>query len=212
MCGRYTISKSRELLGELLGCELAAEIELPVYNASPGQTLPVMLSGWPRKAVAAFWGFPPPRRAPGRMLINARAETVDERPTFRDSFRRRRCLVLADGFYEWQKTSQGKQPYRITLTSDDIFAFAGIWKLVSDVIHYVILTTEPNRVTRPIHDRMPVILEKAEQDRWLDPALPPSEVLGLLDPFPEDQMRAYRVSRDVNDSRNERPDLIDRIS
>ena len=143
------------------------------------------------------------------MLINARAETVNSRPTFRDAFRKRRCLVLADGFYEWKTSREGKLPFLIRLKSQEPFAFAGIWEMVEGKPAYVILTTSANTVTRPIHDRMPVILEKQEEAPWLDGDLPLAEILELLDPYPEGAMTAFRVSQAVNSSRNEGANLIE---
>ena len=214
MCGRYTIASARDVLSRFLDREIPVEIPLPVYNASPGQYLPVVLDAEPGKIVSALWGIRPwwSDDAPGRLLINARAETVHRKPAFRESFRERRCLVVADGFYEWKQTQDGKQPYRVTLTNGEPFTFAGIWMEVDGAVSYLILTTEPNRVTRPIHNRMPVMLEKQEQVPWLDRGLAAGEVLRLLDPYPENAMKAYPVTRAVNSSRNEGPELIEPLA
>jgi putative SOS response-associated peptidase YedK len=196
----------------MLNAEVSADLLLPVFNASPGQKLPVVLDADPGRIVAARWGFPVPApKRTGRIVINARAETVHQKPMFRDAFRERRCLVIADGFYEWQKRAGLKQPFRITIGDDEPFAFAGIWKEVDRQRVYVILTTGPNRVTRPIHDRMPVILERTEEAPWLDRRLDPERVRALLDPYPEDRMQAYPVSRAVNDSGNEGPALVEPV-
>ena len=212
MCGRYTLGRNGKVVGKRLNRSVSGELHLPAYNASPGQHLPVILDRDPQSIVPAFWGMRPKTgRLAGRMMINARAETVHERPMFRDSLRHRRCLVIADGFYEWQQTDAGKQPFRITLAGGDIFTFAGIWMEVGGEPAYVILTTAPNRVTQPIHDRMPVILEDREQNPWLDHGLRVEDVLELLDPYPEEEMTAFPVDRAVNNSRNDGPELIEAV-
>ena len=177
-----------------------SETHIPIFNASPGQHLPVVLNIAPGKIQRAFWGIRPEwKDRPSRLLINARAETANQRLTFRESFRQRRCLVIADGFYEWKAAKEGKQPYRIVLKTGETFAFAGIWQEVAGEPTYVILTTDANKVTRPIHDRMPVILERDEKELWLDQELPAEDVLKLLSPYPDDAMTAYRVSSSPSD-------------
>ena len=210
MCGRYTVSKAQEVLGAYLGVDVSDAIVLPIFNASPGQHLPAILDIEPGRILPVLWGIRPawaPQKR--RLLINARSESVNDRPTFRDSFRRRRCLVIADGFYEWQATTEGKQPFRITLKSGEPFAFAGIWDEVNGAPCFVILTTEANEVTRPVHDRMPVMLETRELGPWLNHESGVEDVLQLLDPYPEDAMTAYRVSKAVNSSRNDDEGLIE---
>ena len=212
MCGRYTVAKDQETLSLYFGAEFS-ETHLPIFNASPGQHLPVILDVEPHKIQTAFWGitadFQNQRR---RILINARSEAVNRRPTFRDAFRQRRCLIFADGFYEWQATGLGKQPYRIVLNANEPFAFAGIWQEHQGKATYVILTTEANTVTRPIHNRMPVILERDKLDPWLDRDRPVSDVLKLLTPYSECAMRAYPVSTAVNNSSNQGRELIDPVA
>lgn len=196
-------------MSELLAREVSEGLTLPVYNASPGQLLPVVLDREPGRVVPVVWGVHVESgRLAGRLLINARSETAHEKPLFRDAFRRRRCLVIADGFYEWQAGADGKQPYRVTRIDGGVFAFAGIWMEIDRSPAFLILTTEPNRVTRPIHDRMPVMLEDAEQAPWLDPDATVSTLVSLLDPYPENQITAYPVSRAVNNSRNDGAGLI----
>lgn len=212
MCGRYTISKAQEVLGTFFGAEFS-ETHIPIFNASPNQHLPAILDIQPDKILPVLWGITPEwTHRKSRLLINARAETVNVRPTFRESFEQRRCLVIADGFYEWQATKDGKQPFRITMRSFEPFAFAGIWQVVDGEPAYVILTTEANEVTRPIHDRMPVIIENEEHDRWLDPDLPTEDAVQLLDPYPAHAMAAVRVSKAVNSWRNEDSSLIEPIA
>ena len=209
MCGRYTVSKAQEVLTGFFGAEFA-ETHLPIYNASPGQHLPVILNIAPRKIQPVLWGIHPEwKDRPGHLLINARAETVNHRPTFQEAFRNRRCLVIADGFYEWQATERGKQPFRILLKTGEPFAFAGIWWEVAGKPAYVILTTDANRVTRPIHDRMPVIVDRREHEPWLNRDLPVEDITKLMDPYPENAMTAHRVSKAVNRSTNDDASLIE---
>ena len=213
MCGRYTVGRSGKVVSKVLGRKISGEVHLPAYNASPGQYLPVILDAQPQLIVPALWGMRPTSgRLASRLMINARAETVHQRPMFRDSLRSRRCLVIADGFYEWQKVEGAKQPYRIVLKTGDLFSFAGIWVEIDGHPCYVILTTDANSVTRTIHDRMPVILEESECNRWLDRDLGVADVLALLDPYPESEMISYPVSREVNNSRNDGPWLIEALN
>lgn len=208
MCGRYTISKKAEVLGSFFNAGLS-QISVPVHNASPGQHLPVILDIEPTRIVPAQWGIKPPWAKQGsRLLINARAESVSQRPTFKESFTRRRCLVIADGFYEWKATGAIKQPFRITLRNSDPFAFAGIWLISDDKPTYVILTVPANKLVEPIHNRMPVILSSKETKNWLKPGLSLNDTLAFLEPYPEEQMSAYRVSSAVNNSTNQSEDVI----
>ncbi len=212
MCGRYTVAEDPESLRLFYGAEFR-EVPRPIFNASPGQRLPVILGAEPRVIQPALWGLTVEFHGrPRRMLINVRAETAHRLPTFRDAFRRRRCLVLADGFYEWKPTEGGKQPYRIVLKTEEPCTFAGIWEEVEGEPAYVILTTEANRELRPIHHRMPVILTRDEAAEWLDPDREVGELKRLLRPFPGDAMWAYSVSRAVNDSKNQGRELIDPVA
>jgi putative SOS response-associated peptidase YedK len=209
MCGRYTASAAQAVIEDYFGAEFP-ETHIPSYNASPGQYLPAILDTEPAKIVPVLWGIKPSwGNHPSRLLINARSETVNQRPIFRKSFQKRRCLIVADGFYEWQATKAGKQPFRIALKTRRPFAFAGIWQEVDGESAYVILTTEANRVMRPIHERMPVILERELLLPWLDPDLPEREALEFLGPCPAEAIMVYPVSRAVNSSKNQSPDLIE---
>ena len=211
MCGRYTATAAQAVIEDYFGAEFS-ETHIPAYNASPGQHLPVILDIEPGKILPVLWGIKPSwGKQPSRLLINARSETVHQRPTFRKSFHERRCLVVADGFYEWQATRQGKQPFRIMLKTEELFAFAGIWQEVDGEPAYVILTTEANRVMRPIHERMPVILERGQRVSWIDPDLPEREALEFLAPCSDDSIKVYPVSRAVNSSKNQSPDLIEAL-
>jgi putative SOS response-associated peptidase YedK len=170
-----------------------------------------------RQLVLFKWGLVPSWAKDakiGNSLINARAESVAEKPAFRAAFRRRRCLVVADGFYEWQRTGSKKQPYFIRLADDRPFAFAGLWEFWEGPDHSALetcalITTGANELMEPIHDRMPVILAPDDYDRWLDPALQtPEQLQPLLRQFPSGAMVAYPVSTHVNSPRNEDPRCI----
>lgn len=208
MCGRYTITMDPDLIGRYYGAGFL-EVLRPAFNASPGQHLPVILDAEPGTIQPAYWGFSmefPGRRR--RMLINARAETAHRLPTFRGSFRRRRCLVVADGFYEWRVTANGKQPYRIVPERAGPCTFAGLWKEAGAGPAYVILTTAASPGLRPIHDRMPVMLARNQLARWLDPGCGTDELKHLARPPAGGTMRFYPVSKAVNSSRNLGPELI----
>ena len=167
---------------------------------------------WLRWGLVPGWAKDP---AIGSRLINARAETAAEKPAFRTALRRRRCLVAADGFYEWQQAGRTKQPYFIHLRDDRPFALAGLWEAWEGADHAwletcTLLTTEPNDVVRPIHDRMPVILPPQAYSCWLDPAIEdPRQLAPLLVPYPSDQMEAYRVGRLVNSPSHDAPGCIE---
>ena len=149
----------------------------------------------------------------GNKMINARAETVSEKPSFRSAFKKRRCLILADGFYEWQKTDDGKQPYHIKMEDDSPFAFAGLWeawdKYGEEIRSGTIITTDANDLMNEIHHRMPVILHPEDYGLWLDPDFDEKEALtSLLKPYPSDAMEAYPVSRRVNKPANNEPSVL----
>lgn len=153
----------------------------------------------------------------GYCMINARAETIAEKPSFKQSFRTKRCLIPADGFYEWQHTENSKLPYRFTLKNDELFAFAGIWDTWIDADNsethsLAIITTFGNVLTLQLHDRMPVILHPKDESAWLDPSITEPKILQpFLVPYPAEEMEMYRVSPIVNSWRNDSPDCLRRI-
>ena len=191
-------------------------LELPARRTA-AQTIPIVRhrrDGEGHELALVRWGLVPfwaKDLSIGSKMINARAEGIAEKPAFRAAFKARRCLVPADGFYEWQKVDGGKQPMLIRLRSKSTFAFAGLWEVwrspEGPVETCTIVTTEPNAVTAPIHNRMPVILEPADYDRWLDPSQPDAQA--LLRPCPDDWLEAYPVSTRVNTPRNDTADLIE---
>jgi putative SOS response-associated peptidase YedK len=217
MCGRFTLTTSGEELAEAFGLDQAPALA-PRFNIAPTQPVLVLRREAPHapaRAATLRWGLVPPlAREPGRPLINARAETAAALPSFRDAFRRRRCLVPADGFYEWRKTAgPRKQPMLIRLRDGRPFAFAGLWEPrgrpgdAGGSGSCAILTTVPNTLVAGIHDRMPVILPLQDFERWLDPGLlAPEALTPLLRPFPAEMMEAFPVADRVNDARYDGPD------
>jgi len=213
MCGRFTLTKPAKILKEFLPLLDLPELQ-PRYNIAPSQQILAVrhLPQCARPEAASFrWGLVPHWADDlkiGYSLINARSETAASKPAFRSAFRERRCLILADGFYEWQKLEGRKQPYQIRRRDGKPFAFAGLWESWSKgetpVQSCTILTTDANDLMRPLHDRMPVILDPGNFDRWLDPTVnKPAEIQPLLAPCPADWLQAIPVSSHVNNPRNE---------
>jgi len=224
MCGRYTQSKSAEIIAKAFQIDNVSDIK-PRYNIAPTQSVLTVLqpsASANRQSKMLHWGLIPSwakDRKMGSKLINARAETVAEKPAFRSAFRKRRCLVVADGFYEWQpqENKKQKQPFYFRLSDGEPFAFAGLWEHWQDatgeeIESCTVLTTEANDLMRPIHNRMPVILEAKNYDLWLDPEGTKPEVLQpLLHPYPPEEMTAYPVSTVVNKPVNDSAECINSI-
>ncbi len=233
MCGRFTLTANPERLAESfpgvdfssLGPSLGAP-PAPRYNIAPSRPVAAILNRDPARAVSLRWGLVPHWArdpATGNRMINARAESLAERPSFRESMRKRRCLVPADGFYEWGMVEAGrggkrprKIPMYVKLASGAPFAFAGLWDTwhpgKDEVVSCAIITTEPNSLLRGIHDRMPVILPPERYSDWLDPGERKPETLeDMLRPYPADRMTAYRVSTRVNDPRVDDPRCIEPV-
>jgi putative SOS response-associated peptidase YedK len=218
MCGRYTLRTPVEKLAEEFGFDNSS-IELPPnYNVAPTQGVAAVLEEDGQRHLEVLrWGLIPPWADDpqvGSRMINARAETAPEKPSFRRAFRERRCLIPADGFYEWKRMNGGKQPYYIHMKEGRPFAFAGLWESWKDdggpeIRSCTILTTKPNALAGEIHDRMPVILPTGSYDVWLDHESERDELYGLLAPYPEDEMEAYPVSRFVNSPSNNDPRCIE---
>ncbi len=213
MCGRYSLTTPVEAVGRLFQVAERPNLK-PRYNIAPSQDAPVVRAGEAggRVLEPMRWGLIPSwakEAKVGYRMINARAETVAQKPAFRGAFRQRRCLVPADGFYEWRKLGKVKQPYRITLADGGPFAFAGLWERwrAPDgraVSSFTIITTEANRLLRPIHDRMPVILDAADHDAWLDTAgVGPEEAARPLHPYFAEGLVAVPVSTRVNSPKND---------
>jgi putative SOS response-associated peptidase YedK len=219
MCGRYTLSSGGEELALMFDL---AEIPtlFPRYNMAPTQEAAVVRverPGEPRRLGMLRWGLIPywaKEASIGNRMINARAESVAEKPAYRFSFRKQRCLIPADGFYEWKKESKAKQPYFIHRKDGKPLAFAGLWSRWKDpekgpLDTFTILTTDANELIRPLHDRMPVILDSRDFGLWLDPSVEDRDRLEpLLAPFDAGQMETFPVSRAVNSPANDAADCI----
>ena len=204
----------------MFGAEDLADAPGGRFNVAPTDEAAVVVQRRDRRAVVAYrWGLIPhwaedPKI--GNRMFNARAETIASAPAFRDAFRRRRCLVPVDSFYEWRREGKVRQPFRIWQPDGRPLALAGLWSGWRDADTgevrrtFTIVTTGPNDLMRSIHDRMPVVIPAEAWDRWLDPAIPdPAELQGLLVAAPDDSLRAYPVGRAVNDVRNDGPGLIE---
>jgi putative SOS response-associated peptidase YedK len=219
MCGRFTLKTSPARIKEMFRLQRLGEFD-PRYNIAPSQpVLAVRLNAesGDREGTFLKWGLIPSwAKEPGigNNLANARADTVAIKPAFRSAFKKRRCVVIADGFYEWQAGPGGKTPYYFQLKDGGPFAFAGLWerweKGEEPVESCTLITTEANGVVSPVHDRMPVILAPESFTSWLDPNEQRAEVLqALLVPLPDDWLTAHSVSKLVNNPRNETPRCIE---
>ena len=219
MCGRFTLTADPEMIKRAFSLDSVPDLIQPRYNIAPSQPVAVITNENPHKLTFHRWGLVPswakdPKM--GNRLINARAETAYEKPSYRAAFKRRRCLIPADGFYEWQKRGEkDKVPMYIHLKNRELFAFAGLWEVWhgpegEELRTCTILTTAPNDLVRPIHNRMAVILDKADYGDWLSPEEKPSgELMPLLRAYDADQMGVYEVSRSVNNPYNDTPQLVE---
>jgi putative SOS response-associated peptidase YedK len=222
MCGRYTLTNADPgLIRARFGLEESAKLEEePRYNIAP--TDPVLAirrtESGEREPGRLRWGLVPGRwaeRRSGPPLINARAETLRSQPAFAESFRERRCLIPADGFYEWRGEGQAKTPIWVSRPDGELFSFAGVWAGLpqrdgSGQLHScAIVTCQPNALIRPVHDRMPVVLPKEHEGDWLDPGLEEEVLLSLLVPAPADLLVLREVGDFVNDVRDDGPHLVE---
>lgn len=215
MCGRFAlVTPVTELKKRFSIKHVSGDLQ-PRYNVAPGQMMPIIGMEDSEQMTFAKWGLIP-RWANdekiGYKMINSRAETIFEKPSFRDAIHTQRCLVLADGFYEWDKKGDKKIPYYITLKNKEPFAFAGISAQWHDNTHFIhsfsIITTEANDLIGTIHDRMPVILEKNEEKQWLDVHMKDEQIAQFLDKYPDKEMSMYSISTLVNNPRNDLPDVM----
>jgi putative SOS response-associated peptidase YedK len=215
MCGRYSFAIEDELIRERFGVSVRSAIYKARYNCAPSQNLAVISTEDPsivsfyRWGLIPFWAKDP---SIGNKLINARAESIVDKPSFKQAFRLRRCLVLSDGFFEWKK-SKDKTPYRICFQDHSPFSMAGIWENwknpEGEVIRsFSIVTTRANSLIDNIHDRMPVILNREDEHKWLSSS-PEEELLELLKPYPPERMITYPVSPKVNSPLNDIPEILE---
>jgi putative SOS response-associated peptidase YedK len=223
MCGRFTLTDPDQDLAVQFNLPEIPDLK-PRYNIAPTQPVAavrVPAEGAARELVMLHWGLVPfwaKDPAMGARMINARSETAGEKPAFRMAFRRRRCLVVADGFYEWQKLNGGKQPFFIRLRDGKAFAFAGLWERwegpeAAIIESCTLLTTQPNELMSSLHNRMPVILHPKDYDLWLSPEVQQAELLQpLLRPYPSEEMEAYPISRFVNSPGNDGPKCIEPLA
>jgi putative SOS response-associated peptidase YedK len=212
MCGRFTLTASGDELAEAFDLDEAQSLE-PRYNIAPSQEVVAVVAGPDGRCRSGMlrWGFVSSHLAGRRPLINARAESVGQRSPFAAAFARRRCLLPADGFYEWQTVpgEKRKRPHYFRLSAGGLFGLAAIWEPAAEgPSTCAILTTEPNAVVSAIHDRMPVIVPRGRYTTWLDPARSRADLLPLLGPFTEEGMTATPVGLAVNDARHESPACI----
>ncbi|HEX6729515.1 MAG TPA: SOS response-associated peptidase [Pyrinomonadaceae bacterium] len=214
MCGRYTLRSSRRFKAHRLrNSDLSFEAR---YNIAPGQQVMVVADfGTGPELTYMTWGLIPSWSADSKGFINARSETLEDKPSFSESFQRRRCLIPSDGFFEWRRAGRAKQPFYFQLQGDEEFAFAGIWdrwgKGTSAITTCAIITTKANAAVAELHDRMPVILTPESYGDWLDPRASHSALKQLLVPFPASRMSWHPVSSAVNRTENDSPDLVTRV-
>lgn len=221
MCGRYSLITSVDELKERFDVTKIDGKILPNYNAAPDQQLPLITSQNQNRLRLATWGLLPAwlkdEKSPKR-LINAKAETLAIKPTFKQAAEKRRCLIVADGFYEWAKipNSKIKMPFRITLKNNSPFAMAGIYEIKRDkngqeYLEFAIITTSANTLMAKIHSRMPAILLPNDEKHWLNPNITLKQAIMMLRPYPASKMRAYPVSNLVNNPKNNSEAILKNI-
>lgn len=220
MCGRYSLNKSKIQLEERFQAEMLVDFK-PRFNIAPTQLVPVITSDSPKGFSFFYWGITPDfakNKPVSQKFINAKAETVNEKISFKQSFKTRRCLVPADGFFEWKRLGKKtKIPYRFTMADEQAFSFAGIWEEFENEFGesnhtFLILTTSPNSLVSEVHDRMPVILKKEDEKKWLDKYSSEEDLLKMLNTYPGDEMLSYTVSPLVNSVHNDSPAIIRKTS
>jgi putative SOS response-associated peptidase YedK len=220
MCGRFAFFSAHEATVRLFGLPATTPLIEPRYNIAPTQFVPVVRldAQHARQLAMLYWGLVPHwarEKSIGARMINARAETLAEKPSFRTAWRKRRCLVLASGYYEWQDSAAGKQPHFIRRVNSEPFAMAGLWESwleqpgAEALQSCTIITTEAGGALAQIHHRAPVLIQPSDYERWLDAATDVTTLAPLLCAPPEGLLSAVPVSRRVNNARNEGPDLVE---
>ena len=220
MCGRFSLPVDIQAIAQRFESVIGTGEWKPHYNIAPKQPcLTIIAEPLHRTILPMNWGLIPHWSKDKKIaskLINARAETVKNKPSFSESYIHRRCLVPADGFFEWKKEFQRKVPYPVALKTGELFAFAGLWDTWRDeqgqeIKTFTILTTAANSLLAPLHDRMPVILKKADESAWLDPCLnDAAQVEKIIGSFPSEKMTLYPVNSMVNSWKNDTPECIQR--
>lgn len=217
MCGRFALTADPELIQQFFNLQTMPPVMTARYNIAPTQPVAVIANDAPSELTFFRWGLVPSWSKDisiGTKMINARAETLHEKPSFKAAYKRRRCLIPANGFYEWAKTDDGKKPMYIHLKDHELFAFAGLWETWhspdgGELRTCTIITAEPNELVKPLHHRMAVILDPSDYDLWLSgDELPPQALAPLLKPYDADKMGVYEVSTLVNNAANDTPELI----
>jgi putative SOS response-associated peptidase YedK len=214
MCGRFTLrSRDRIRLKGFRNSEIPFEGR---YNIAPSQSVAAVGDfGSGLEVTELSWGLIPSWTTEAKAFINARAETLEDKPSFSDSFRLRRCLILADGFFEWERVGRSKRPFYFQLNDESQFAFAGIWDQrrggEESIKSCAIITTAANELVEALHDRMPAILEPESYEVWLDPKIDPAALKKMLTPFPASKMKTHPVSSAVNYPENDNDQLITRV-
>jgi putative SOS response-associated peptidase YedK len=217
MCGRYILSADAQVVQQTFKLDSLPPLA-PRYNIAPSQPVPIITNDKPTELTIVQWGLIPSwSKDPkiGYKMINARSESIHEKPSFRTPFKYRRCLIPGSGFYEWVKADDGKQPYLIHLPEKEVFAFAGLWEIWhssegEEVWTCTILTTEANDTIRHLHHRMPVILDENSHSIWLDKDSEPDELKTLFTPYDSNKTKYFPVSKAVNSPQNDNPSLIER--
>jgi putative SOS response-associated peptidase YedK len=220
MCGRFEIHSAIEMIAEIFGIDEWEIVYSPSYNVAPSQDILIVVNDGKRRLIHSRWGLVPPWAkdvSTGYKMINARAESLTEKESFKVPFEKQRCLVVADGFYEWRKEGNVKKPYYIRLKSGKPFGFAGLYNVWrspegEEITTSTIITTDANELVRPIHDRMPVITSPDRYDLWLDPSVHEKNLLmSVLRPVASEEMEMYRVTPKVNSFKFNNPENVKRI-
>ncbi|GGH87541.1 SOS response-associated peptidase [Pullulanibacillus pueri] len=220
MCGRFTLTVDIDVLLEQFQIKYPIGFDYQVrYNIAPSQLVTVVIKGEKGNKMGQLrWGLVPEwAKDPkiGYKMINARSETLRSKASFKQAFNKRRCLIIADGFYEWKREDGQKQPFRITVKDRKAFAFAGLWSTwesdAEKLSTCTIITTGANRLMQNLHHRMPIILSPEDQETWLDPRTDLQTLEGLLTQYPEELMTYYPVSDAVNSAKNEEPSLLEKV-
>lgn len=214
MCGRFTQTKSKQDIKKRFKVKKVPDGIESLFNVAPDQSVPAILNENPDEVSLVKWGLLPSWSKEEKSkysMINARAETLLEKPSYKRLIQKKRCLIIADSFYEWKKVDGKKTPYRIMMNTGELFAFAGLWDLWEKdgkvIASCSIITTSPNELVKGIHDRMPVILPQDKEKDWLSD-ISVDKAIGLLEPFPENKMKCYEISVKVNNPSNNSSEII----